>query len=120
MSSPLKVFCLLLLIHLSLSDYCIDVAFDDINSNVHQEFQVSPGNEMCLKYLLSDQKSKISLMFFGSNSPTSEVVIYKSTSDISLNYAYIIIRDTKDDDTNRGILYCMIQKYLFLWLMDNH
>ena len=135
MTSPIKVFCLLLLIHLSLSDYCIDVAFDDISSNVHQEFQVSPGNEMCLKYLLSDQKSKISLMFFGSNSPTSEVVIYKSTSDISLNndayegyeerflidenefkeidvseyedYAYIIIRDTKDDDTNRGtfILY---------------
>ena len=135
MTSPIKVFCLLLLIHLSLSDYCTDVSFDDLQENIHQEFQVSPGNEMCLKYLLSDQKSKISLMFFGSNSPTSEVVIYKSLSDISLKddayegyaerflinenefkeidvseyeeYAYIIIRDTKDDDTNRGtfILY---------------
>ena len=135
MTSSIKIFCLLLLIHLSLSDYCVDVAFDDLQENVHQEFQVSPGNEMCLKYLLSEQKSKISLMFFGSNSPTSEVVIYKSPSDIRLDddsykgyeerflidenefkeidvseyddYAYIIIRDTKDDDTNRGtfILY---------------
>ena len=135
MTSPIKVFCLLLLIHLSLSDYCADVAFDDLQENVHQEFQVSPGNEMCLRYLLSDQKSKISLMFFGSNSPSSEVVIYKSPSDIRLKddsyegyeerflidenefkeidvsdydeYAYIIIRDTKDEDTNRGtfILY---------------
>ena len=135
MTSPIKVFCLLLLIHLTLSDYCTDVSFDDLESNVHQEFQVSPGNEMCLKYLLSDQKSKISLMFFGSNSPSSEVVIYKSLSDITLkddsyqgfeerflidenefkeidvsdyeDYAYIIIRDPKDDDTNRGtfILY---------------
>ena len=135
MTSPIKVFCLLLLIHLSLSDYCADVAFDDLQENVHQEFQVSPGNEMCLRYLLSGQKSKISLMFFGSNSPSSEVVIYKSPSDIRLKddsyegyeerflidenefkeidvsdydeYAYIIIRDTKDEDTNRGtfILY---------------
>ena len=135
MTSPIKVFCLLLLIHLSLLDYCADVAFDDLQENVHQEFQVSPGNEMCLRYLLSDQKSKISLMFFGSNSPSSEVVIYKSPSDIRLKddsyegyeerflidenefkeidvsdydeYAYIIIRDTKDEDTNRGtfILY---------------
>ena len=135
MTSPVKVFCFLLLIHLSLSDYCVDIEFDDLESNVHQEFQVSPGNEMCLKYHLSDQKSKISLMFFGSNSPSSEVVIYKSLSDIILkddtyggyeerflieenefkeidvsdyeDYAYIIIRDPKDDDTNRGtfILY---------------
>lgn len=135
MTSPIKVLYLLLLIHLSLSDYCTNVQFDDLESNVHQEFQVSPGNEMCLKYLLSDQKSKISLMFFGSNSPSSEVVVYKSLSDITLeddsyqgfeerflidenefkeidvseyeDYAYIIIRDPKDDDTNRGtfILY---------------
>jgi hypothetical protein len=101
----------------------MDTQFDELESNIHQEFQVSPGFEVCLKYPLTDTKSKISLMFFGSDSHTSEVVIYKSLSDISMkgdnyqdfeerflihensfreidikeyeDYAYIIIRDPR-------------------------
>ena len=132
MNSLIELILISLLIQFSLSDLCVDTQFDELESNIHQEFQVSPGFEMCLKYPLTDTKSKISLMFFGSDSHTSEVVIYKSLSDISMknniyqnfeerflihenafreidvkeyeDYAYIIIRDPKDDDTDQGTL----------------
>ena len=132
MNSLIELILISLLIQFSLSDLCLDTQFDELESNIHQEFQVSPGFEMCLKYPLTDTKSKISLMFFGSDSHTSEVVIYKSLSDISMknniyqnfeerflihenafreidvkeyeDYAYIIIRDPKDDDTDQGTL----------------
>ena len=132
MNSLIELILISLLIQFSLSDLCLNTQFDELESNIHQEFQVSPGFEMCLKYPLTDTKSKISLMFFGSDSHTSEVVIYKSLSDISMknniyqnfeerflihenafreidvkeyeDYAYIIIRDPKDDDTDQGTL----------------
>ena len=132
MNSLIELILISLLIQFSLSDLCVDTQFDELESNIHQEFQVSPGFEMCLKYPLTDTKSKISLMFFGSDSHTSEEVIYKSLSDISMknniyqnfeerflihenafreidvkeyeDYAYIIIRDPKDDDTDQGTL----------------
>ena len=132
MNSLIELILISLLIQFSFSDLCMDTQFDELESNIHQEFQVSPGFEMCLKYPLTDTKSKISLMFFGSDSHTSEVVIYKSLSDISMknniyqnfeerflihenafreidvkeyeDYAYIIIRDPKDDDTDQGTL----------------
>ena len=132
MNSLIELILISLLIQFSLSDLCVDTQFDELESNIHQEFQVSPDFEMCLKYPLTDTKSKISLMFFGSDSHTSEVVIYKSLSDISMknniyqnfeerflihenafreidvkeyeDYAYIIIRDPKDDDTDQGTL----------------
>ena len=132
MNSLIELILISLLIQFSLSDLCVDTQFDELDSNIHQEFQVSPGYEICLEYLLTETKSKISLMFFGSNSHTSEVVIYKSLSDISMkndnyqdfeerflihenpfreidvkeyeDYAYIIIRNPKDDDTDQGTL----------------
>ena len=132
MNSLKQLILISLLIQFSLSDLCMDTQFDELESNIHQEFQVSPGFEVCLKYPLTDTKSKISLMFFGSDSHTSEVVIYKSLSDISMkgdnyqdfeerflihenafreidvkeyeDYAYIIIRDPKDEDTDQGTL----------------
>ena len=132
MNSLIELILISLLIQFSLSDLCVDTQFDELESNIHQEFQVSPGFEMCLKYPLTDTKSKISLMFFGSDSHTSEVVIYKSLSDITMkedmyqnfeerflihenafreidvkeyeDYAYIIIRNPKDDDTDQGTL----------------
>ena len=132
MNSLIELILISVLIQFSFSDLCVDTQFDELESNIHQEFQVSPGFEMCLKYPLTDTKSKISLMFFGSDSHTSEVVIYKSLSDISMknniyqnfeerflihenafreidvkeyeDYAYIIIRDPKDDDTDQGTL----------------
>ena len=132
MNSLIELILISLLIQFSLSDLCVDTQFDELESNIHQEFQVSPGYEICLEYPLTETKSKISLMFFGSNSHSSEVVIYKSLSDISMkndnyqdfeerflihenpfreidvkeyeDYAYIIIRNPKDDDTDRGTL----------------
>ena len=132
MNSLIELILISLLIQFSLSDLCVDTQFDELESNIHQEFQVSPGYEICLEYPLTETKSKISLMFFGSNSHSSEVVIYKSLSDISMkndnyqdfeerflihenpfreidvkeyeDYAYIIIRNPKDDDTDQGTL----------------
>lgn len=132
MNSLIELILISLLIQFSLSDLCVDTQFDELESNIHQEFQVSPGYEICLEYPLTETKSKISLMFFGSNSHTSEVVIYKSLSDISMkndnyqdfeerflihenpfreidvkeyeDYAYLIIRNPKDDDTDKGTL----------------
>ena len=132
MNSLIELILISLLIQFSLSDLCVDTQFDELESNIHQEFQVSPGYEICLEYPLTETKSKISLMFFGSNSHSSEVVIYKSLSDISMkndnyqdfeerflihenpfreidvkeyeDYAYLIIRNPKDDDTDQGTL----------------
>ena len=132
MNSLIELILISLLIQFSLSDLCVDTQFDELESNIHQEFQVSPGYEICLEYPLTETKSKISLMFFGSNSHSSEVVIYKSLSDISMkndnyqdfeerflihenpfreidvkeyeDYAYLIIRNPKDDDTDKGTL----------------
>ena len=132
MNSLIELILISLLIQFSLSDLCVDTQFDELESNIHQEFQVSPGYEICLEYPLTETKSKISLMFFGSNSHSSEVVIYKSLSDISMkndnyqdfeerflihenpfreidvkeyeDYAFIIIRNPKDDDTDQGTL----------------
>ena len=135
MYSPIKILFLIILVQFSLSEFCTNSEFDEIKTNEHVEFQVSPGYEKCLRYSLPDSKEKISLMFFGSDSTTSEVVIYKLKSDISMkgdsyekfnekflihenefmeinvkdyeDNVYIIIRDPKDEDTNQGtmILY---------------
>ena len=132
MNSLIKYILILLLVQLSLSDLCIDIPFEELELNDHNKFEISPGNEVCLSYPLLEEKNKISLMFFGSTSPTSEVVIYKSLSDISMkddnyqnfeerflinensfkeidvkdyeDYAYIIIRNQKDEDGDQGSL----------------
>lgn len=127
----IKLFLFFLIFQYILSQNCIEEEnFDDVKINEHQDFQVSPGNDMCLKYSLTFTKSKISFMFFGSSSLTSEVVIYKSISDIEFSdgsyknsetkflihennfkqidvsefgdFVYIIIREPVKEDTNEG------------------
>ena len=131
-----EVFIIKLLLFLVIFEYIIsqncveEEEFEDVKMNDHQDFQVSPGNDMCLKYSLSNIKSHISFMFFGSSSLTSEVNIYKSKSDIQFSdgsyknpqtkflihenefkqidvsefddYVYIIIREPVKEDTNEG------------------
>ena len=127
----IKLFLVLVIFECILSQNCVEEEeFEDVKMNDHQDFQVSPGNDMCLKYSLSNIKSQISFMFFGSSSLTSEVNIYKSKSDIQFSdgsyknpqtkflihenefkqidvsefddYVYIIIRDPVKEDTNEG------------------
>ena len=133
MASLLQLCFLLLLLQTCLSEYCTKEEFIDVQTNIHSKYEVSPGYEVCLKYSLPESKSKISLMFFGSISLTSEVIFYKSKSDISMDNdgsyknfyerflihenefiqidvkdfseeIFIIIRDQKDDDYNEGTL----------------
>ena len=126
----LKLFLFLVIFQFILTQNCVEEEFKDVKMNDHQDFQVSPGYDMCLKYSLSITKTQISFMFFGSSSLTSEVVIYKSQSDIQFSdgsyknpqikfliyenefkqidvsefddYVYIIIRDPVKEDTNEG------------------
>ena len=85
MASLLQLCFLLLLLQTCLSEYCTKEEFIDVQTNIHSKYEVSPGYEVCLKYSLPESKSKISLMFFGSISLTSEVIFYKSKSDISMD-----------------------------------
>ena len=117
-------FIILLIIKSSFSLLCKESAFDSIFLNYPKKFQVGPLKEVCLKYKLTDKKNTISLIFSVAKSYTAEVFIYKSPNLILMSdgnyynyeeryfiienpfkeinvkdfydYAYIIIRDSKN------------------------
>jgi len=84
--SIINLILLLVIFECILSQNCVEEEkFEDVKMNGHQDFQVSPGNDKCLKYSLTNIKSHIGFMFFGSSTLTSEVNIYKSKSDIQFS-----------------------------------
>ena len=117
-------FIILLIIKSSFSLLCKESTFDTIFPNYPKKFQVGPLKEVCLKYKLADKKNAISLIFSVAKSYTAEVIIYKSPNLILMSdgnyynyeeryfiienpfkeinvkdfydYAYIIIRDSKN------------------------
>ena len=117
-------FIILLFIKSSFSLLCLNNTFDSIFHNSPKNFKVQPLKEVCYKYKLPDIKSTISLTFSVAKSYTAEVVIYKSPNLITMSdgnyynfeykyfiientfkeinvkdfydYAYIIIRDSKN------------------------
>ena len=120
----IKIFIFLLIIYSSFSLLCIDSIFERIFPNSPINFKVQPLKEACFKYKLHDNKNAISLIFSVAKSYTAEVIIYKSQNLIAINdgnyynyeekyfiisntfkeinvkeyydYAYIIIRDSKN------------------------
>ena len=81
--SIINLILLLVIFECILSQNCVEEEkFEDVKMNGHQDFQVSPGNDKCLKYSLTNIKSHIGFMFFGSSTLTSEVNI------LNLNQIY--------------------------------
>ena len=119
----IKIIFILITISFSLSEKCINGNFDPIFVNDDNDFVIGPEQETCYEYLLCKSKYKLGFVFPKINSTSTEVILYKSISDISMqgdlyqNYydrflmtensfkeidvtsledkIYIIIRDTK-------------------------
>ena len=130
-----KLFLILFIIPLAFSDLCYNSNFYSILLNQENSFEIGPNKESCYKYSLSLTKKKIILVFPKLISITSEVLLYKSKSDIKIsdneyknyldrflinenlfkeidlsnydNEIYIIIRDNKYNELykNYFILY---------------
>ena len=130
-----RLFLFIFLIPSILSSLCLNKEFNSISVNTENNFEVGPNEESCYKYSLSSTKKKIILVFPKTLSITSEALLYKSKSDISMtggeyknyldrflinensfkevdlsnyeNEIYIIIRDSKSSEVynNHFILY---------------
>ena len=85
MKNSFKIFLFLFLIPLTLSTLCLNSDFSPILVNKENTFELGPNKESCYKYSLSTNKKKIILVFPKTQSSTSEVLLYKSKSDISMS-----------------------------------
>ena len=133
--NSVRIFIFFFLISSIYSNLCLYSTFSTVSVNKENSFEIGPNSESCYKYTLSSDKTKIILLFPGTISFTSEVLLYKSKTDISMigkvyrNYVdrflinensfkevdlsgfkdeiYIIIRDDKYQEIykNNFILY---------------
>ena len=80
----LKILLFIFLVPFVFSSLCLNKDFNYIAPNQENTFEVGPYEESCFKYSLSSTKKKIILVFPKTLSLTSEVLFYKSKSDISM------------------------------------
>ena len=80
-----KFFVFLFLIPIVFSSLCINVDFYPVTVNKDNSFEIGPKKESCYKYTLTSTKGKkLILVFPKTISSTSEVLLYKSKSDIQI------------------------------------
>ena len=96
--SFLKKFLILIIIPFTLSFLCTNKKFVSIPSNTKIDFKIGYKTEACYEYSLNSKRNKISLVF-SENSATTEVLLYKSKSDISIK------NDTYQNYYNRFLIY---------------
>ena len=106
-----------------LTSKCTEGNFEEIQSSTLKSFNVSPENELCIKYKLQSQKNLIALSFKIGNIYSGYVYIYKSQSDI-------IFED--DDYKNASLVYSIgensfkeidvndFNDYVYIIIKDNH
>ena len=82
--SSFKFFVFLFLIPIIFSSLCININFYPVSVNKDNSFEIGPKKESCYKYTLPSTKKKIILVFPKTISRTSEVLLYKSKSDIQM------------------------------------
>ena len=80
----LRILIFIFLVPFIFSSLCLNKDFNYIAPNQENTFEVGPYEESCFKYSLSSTKKKIILVFPKTLSLTSEVLLYKSKSDISM------------------------------------
>lgn len=97
--SFLKKFLILIIIPFTLSFLCTNKKFVSIPSNTKIDFKIGYKTEACYEYSLNSKRNKISLVFSEINSATTEVLLYKSKSDISIK------NDTYQNYYNRFLIY---------------
>ena len=81
----LILYLIFLIIPIYLSSLCIDGNFSLILPNIENSFEIGPKNEKCYQYQITKSKNKISLVFPNIDIATTEVIIYKSKTEIILN-----------------------------------
>ena len=79
----IKIFFISIIIPFVLSIFCKNGNFSQIQANIGNYFELSKNNEICYVYTLSEIKYKISLVFSESNITSTEIIIYKSKTEIS-------------------------------------
>ena len=79
-----KFFVFLFLVPIVLSSLCINVNFYPVSVNKDNSFEIGPKKESCYKYTLTSTEKKLILVFPKTISSTSEVLLYKSKSDIQM------------------------------------
>ena len=97
--SFLKNFLILIIIPFTLSLLCRNTKFVSIPSNTKIDFKIGYKTEACYEYSLNSTKKKVYLAFSEINSTTTEVLLYKSKSDISIK------NDTYQNYYNRFLIY---------------
>ena len=79
-----KFYIFLFLIPIVFSSLCINVNFYPVSVNKDNSFEIGPKKESCYKYTLTSTEKKLILVFPKTISSTSEVLLYKSKSDIQM------------------------------------
>ena len=79
-----KFYVFLFLIPIVFSSLCINVNFYPVSVNKDNSFEIGPKKESCYKYTLTSTEKKLILVFPKTISSTSEVLLYKSKSDIQM------------------------------------
>ena len=118
----IKNFLILILIPLSLSHTCLEGNFFPILVNEENKFAVGPNSEACFIYGLSSIKDKISLIFPKIISPSAEIVIYKSKSDISMkdnSYVNYFDRFLASENTFKEIDIKDFDNLIFIIIRDH-
>ena len=82
--NSIMIFLFIFLVPSVFSTLCLNKDFNYIAPNQENTFEIGPYEESCFKYSLSSTKKKIILVFPKTLSLTSEVLLYKSKSDISM------------------------------------
>lgn len=119
----IKNFLILILFPLSLSHTCLEGNFLPTLVNEENIFAVGPNSEGCFLYLLSKTKNKISLIFPKMISPSAEIVIYKSKSDISMkdnSYVNYVDRFLASENTFKEIDVKDFDQYIFIIIRDHN
>lgn len=119
----IKNFLILILFPLSLSHTCLEGNFLPTLVNEENIFAVGPNSEGCFLYLISKTKNKISLIFPKMISPSAEIVIYKSKSDISMkdnSYVNYVDRFLASENTFKEIDVKDFDQYIFIIIRDHN
>ena len=79
----IRTYFILLLFHFIFSLLCNELEkFNQISANDENTFEIGLREESCYEYSLSENKNKIGFSFSKILSPSAEVLLYKSKSDI--------------------------------------
>ena len=129
--NSVKIFLFFFLITSIYAELCLYSGFRLISVNTENSFEIGPNKETCYKYTLSSNKTKIVLIFPETISSSSEVLLYKSKTDISMSgkgYQNFIDRFLINENSFKEIdlskykndIYIIIRDDKYQKSYDNH